>query len=88
MEAGERLPVSVPFGVPTAGEACFPALLRLGNALAAEAILLSRLAVFLQIAAKASLACPASVAVTLPEVDPARSIRTAPSVLALRQPLG
>jgi hypothetical protein len=58
--------VSVPFGVPMAGENCFPARPRLGNALVAEAVLLPRLAVVLQIAAKASMACRASVAVPVP----------------------
>jgi hypothetical protein len=86
MESGARLPVSFPFGVPAAGADCSAARLRLGNALVAEAILFSRLVGVLQIAAKASMACRASVAVTVPDADPARSIRTEIPPSHLRAP--
>jgi hypothetical protein len=84
MEPGERLPVVVPFGTSTTGEDCFPARLRLRRPLVADAILPARFAGVLQTDTKASTACRASVAVTVPDAIPARSIRTAPSVLALR----
>jgi hypothetical protein len=80
-----RLLMLPAFGVAVAARGgSVPAPLGVWAPVDVLATLLARLAATLASAARRSVACRASVAVTVPAGSPVRSIRTAPSVLALR----